>query len=53
MLHQKAKTYLGATGLETVKEGSAEGMSCYTPSEFLAAVWGRYLAGTDREGSCK
>lgn len=53
MPHQTAQAELGAAELDSVKDGCAEGVSRCTPSEFLAAVWGRDLAGTDREGSCK
>lgn len=50
-LHQTPRTDLRAVGLEAVKDGCGEGVSCYTSSELLAAVQGRDLAGTDREGA--
>lgn len=51
MLHQTPRTDLSAVGLGAVKDGCGEGVSCYTSSELLAAVQGRDLAGTDREGT--
>lgn len=51
MQHQTPRTDLGAVGLEAAKDGWGEGVSCYTSSELLAAVQGRDLAGTDREGA--
>lgn len=51
MLHQTPQTDLGAVGLEAVKDGCGEEVSCRTSTELLAAVQGRDLAGTYREGA--
>lgn len=51
VLHQTPRTDLSAVGLEAVKDGCTVQVCCYTSSELLAAVQGRDLAGTDREGA--
>lgn len=51
ILHQTAWADLTAVRLVAVKDGYGEGVSFNTYSELLAAVRGRDLAGTDREGA--